>query len=97
MFITSLLLHCLSVSIYGVIQFVNLRIKGEEWNYKDFVIFCVMFFSITTSVSLGVMVIQYLLLISKNKTTNENIRATKYPGDVFNQGCKKNCSNFYKK
>lgn len=95
-FIISLFLHCITVSIYGIIQFIYLRKKNELWTYKEIIILVVMFFSVFTCLSLGCMIGQYVFLISYNKTTNENVRMTKYPGDVFDHGCKKNCEIFLK-
>ncbi len=41
------------------------------------------------------MLIQVIYLISKNITTNENIRRIKYPGNVFDEGCRKNWKIFF--
>ncbi len=40
------------------------------------------------------MLIQIIYLISKNKTTNENIRGIKYPNNLFDNGCSKNWRQF---
>ena len=66
-----------------------------SFNLDEICMLIVLLFSLSTLISLGVMLGQYIYLISNNKTTNENIREIKYPGNVFDQGFKQNWLNIF--
>lgn len=93
-FLFSLNVYCGIIAGYSIYKIVDSKISGSPWIYNDYITLVVIFFAVNTFISLLVMLIQAIYLISKNKTTNENIRGTKYPNDIFNEGCKKNWKSF---
>lgn len=95
-FILLLFIHCLIVSVFGIMEFIELKNCGEEFSIDGICVIIVLIFSLLTLISLGIMIGQYIYLISNNKTTNENIRNIIYPGNVFDQGFKLNWIDFFK-
>jgi len=83
------------LSGYTLYKLISVRTTTIPWGYKDYISIIVIFFTVNTFISVLVMLIQCVYLISVNRTTNENIRGTKYPGDVFDEGCKANWKIFF--
>lgn len=83
------------LSGYTLYKLIEIRATSVPWGYKDYISIIVIFFGANTFISVFVMLIQCFYLISVNKTTNENIRGTKYAGDVFNEGCRMNWKIFF--
>ena len=83
------------LSGYTLYKLIAVRTTTAPWGYKDYISIIVIFFTVNTFISVLVMLIQCVYLISVNRTTNENIRGTKYPGDVFDEGCKANWKIFF--
>jgi hypothetical protein len=94
-----LFLHCLLVSIYGIIKFIELKEKKEEIFFPINLIYIslVLLFSLSTLIILIYMILQNIYLISKNITINEKMREIKYPGNVFDNGFKQNWLDFFKR
>ncbi len=83
------------LSAYSLYKLIDVRSSSAAWGYKDYITIIVIFFSLSTCISVSTMLIQCIYLISINKTTNENIRGTKYPGNVYDEGCKNNWRIFF--